>query len=187
MKDNIKKVLLIAAIGVLSFLPAFAGVTVDNLQVTNYVVPGVTIVSAPTNSAGTNGMYQSTGRYLSTKDYDNFGVTVSGITTATNTGNLQIVLARANPLASYGNGTALGTDFETVPLVTLYVPIVVGTNVPLVWTTNALSPDWVKASAYIGVASLTNTCTTGITSTNANGITNLQVRVTRKLNGENPY
>ena len=187
MKKNIKYMLLSAALGVLSFLPAKAGVTVDSLWVTNTVIPGVTIVSAPTNSIGTNGLYTLTGRYLSTKDFDNFGITISGLTTATNTGNLTIVLTRANPIGSFGNGTAVATDFENVPLFTLSAPIVVGTNVPLVWTTNSLSADWVRASAYIGVYSITNTCTAGNVVSNFTSVSNLVIRATRKLNGVNAY
>ena len=185
IKNKMKGLLLIAAIG-LACVNAQAGFDVSSLQVTNVVNPNDNIVGNPTNTAGanTNGLYTGTGRYLSTKDYDNFSITVTALTTATNTGNLVIVLTRANV-----PGTPVSSDFESLPLPTLSAPIVVGTNNVLVWTTNAPSKDWVLASTQVGIKSITNTCQLAITGAGGNpvGATNIVIRVTRKLVGVNNY
>ena len=170
---SIKK-LLLGAIAVAAFaVQSFADVAVTSLQVTNTVWPAVNITTSPTNSpqGGTNNL--RTGTYIDTANYNAIGITVTAMTTCSNsTGFLVVTLGRANV-----NGSPVGTDFETAPLFKASAPIAAGTNVPLVYTTNVSDAFWANASTHLGVTSLTNTSDSAYVG---NVASNVVVKITRK-------
>ena len=169
MKKTINKLLI--AVAVMCAISSRADVAVTSFQFSNTLNPAVSIVSNPTNTPGTNGLGVLTGKWVDTANYDKAGITVTATTTATTTGNLTFVLTRANV-----SGSPVTGDFETLPLLTISAPVVVGTNVLLVWTTNTPDAQWLNASTAVGIYSGTNTCTAGATT----GATNVVVKITRK-------
>ncbi len=164
--------LLVAGVALLAIgvTNARADASVDSFQFTNILAPATVVSGAPTNvQSGTTNIL--TGRNIETRNYDKLGITVQATTTATNTGNLTFVIARANV-----NGTPIASDFETLPLLTVSAPVVVGTNVNLVWTTNLADVNWGNASTHVGISSGTNTCVAGALTTASNVV----VKITRK-------
>ena len=171
MKNQIKALLLTGAVIAASTISSLADVAVTSFQFTNVLNPATSIISNPTNTPGTNGLGVLTGKWVDTANFDKAGFTVTATTTATNTGYLTFVLIRANV-----SGSPATTDFETLPLLTISAPVVVGTNVALVWTTNTPDSLWLNASTHVGIYSGTNTCMAGSGTT----ATNVVVKITRK-------
>ena len=137
-----------------------------NLVVTGYTTNGSVIT--------TNGYYpgQQTRRQIEVRNYAWNGFKFTGLCTSSNGATLYVWPVRGisanvpnfvmntNPAAGGGIVNVTNSDWETVPQISLAIPIPRGTNVAVTWITN-LDEWYQKPADYVGIYAITN-----ITATN---------------------
>ncbi|MGO8678050.1 MAG: hypothetical protein ACLQVX_19580 [Limisphaerales bacterium] len=134
-----------AAALALALLPAARA---ESFNITNQVATGVSYVSAPTNSVGTNGIGYCTGGAINTASYEQLGFWFSCAGASSANQTLTIGLCRAGT-----DGPPRTTDWETSPQWSLTLTTS-GTN-QVVWCTN-LDACVVGPANWLGIYSITN-------------------------------
>jgi len=144
--NNMKNALRFAAAALaLALLPAARA---ESFNITNQVATGVSYVSAPTNSVGTNGIGYCTGGAINTASYQQLGFWFSCAGASSTNQTLTIGLCRAG-----ADRPPRTTDWETSPQWSLTLTTS-GTN-QVVWCTN-LDARVVGLANWLGIYSITN-------------------------------
>jgi hypothetical protein len=196
--SNLKNVPKAAALLLLGFFlwlapSARAQSNPESFNITNVINPLIPIISFPTNSfstnfvatsfstngstISTNGYYlgSGTGAAIEVRNYAWTGFYFSGLTTASNAnGTIVFQLVRAKSYSKPTYATSNFSDFETLPSLTLTVPVPLGTNVPVTWMTN-LDENYLKCATFVGIYSMTNT--TVVTAGCSNAVAGLTKKI----------
>ncbi len=154
--EAIEILLAIAGLLALLALPARA----DSFNCTNIVNSAVSIVSWPTNTAGTNGLPQSTGGAISVKNQEWAGFFFEGYSTTANASTVVVTLVRGfgdQPGLSTFDSTGTninGMQWESISAMTLSIPVA-GATGPVGWFTN-LDRSFLGGCNWVGIYSITN-------------------------------
>jgi hypothetical protein len=171
------------AIIALLFLALFATAPqaragVDSFNITNTLYGAVNITGYPTNSTtlftnsvSTNQVGQSTGGPINVQNYEFVGFTFKGFFTSTNAGTLTFSFVGANPANSgptvlvNTNGVITQQDWETTSPFSVWIPIPIGTNVAVTFTTN-LDVTLIRPRLFLGIYNITNSTGPACVGTN---------------------
>ena len=152
-------------------------------NITNYISSGYSVTSWPTNSAGTNGIPQQTGKPVPIYNAEHIGMSFQGFAFTSNnfTVGFDVRTAMSSggyggvPIVSYGTNTLstnatvlLQTDWSTTPnWVTFTVPAITNGwfNLQTNWTIQQSQPPYSDAN-YVGVYSITSTVAASMFLTN---------------------
>ena len=154
-------------------------------QITNCLEGTNAITSFPTNSAGTNGMFQQTGRQIYIGNVRDFGLNLQGFLLNTNSANTSFVtfmicwsMAGGPPQVSYGTNVYTGnvtnlltSDWSaTNNLFQLTVPLPPAYTNWFNWqtniTANGILGNLVQNANWIGVYQISNNVPVGDVFTN---------------------
>lgn len=162
----------IAFFGVLCFAAvAASSIAGQPFGVTNYIAANTTITSWPTNTMGTNGLYQLTGGKVLLTSARRCMISIQGYPMNTNGTTITVALVRSS---ADGTPTVSATqnDWDTVTIPTFSFSITNSTS-PFNFQTN-LDEYTCGDANWLGIYSIT-------TSAGGSAITNLNVSANTKI------